>query len=519
MTSETEKSIPTEAHNLAAESVSDVTRRLKRTVEGAFDRVRIRGEISGFKRAASGHLYFALKDTDAVMDAVCWRGQAGRLSVSPEEGLEVIATGRLTVYGQRSKYQIVIEQLEIAGEGALLKLLEERRRKLAAEGLFEEERKRPLPYLPDVIGVVTSPTGAVIRDILHRLADRFPRRVLVWPVLVQGEGAAEQVTAAIEGFGRLPVDGPVPRPDLIIVARGGGSLEDLWSFNEESVVRAAAASPVPLISAVGHETDWTLIDFAADRRAPTPTAAAEMAVPVRSDLLAMMGDLGGRLTGSVTRYLRQQMIQLEGWARGLGDPKRVMEARWQRLDDRGERLAAAPGRLIERRSSQLLRLAGRLVRPGDRLGAAQGQLTITSTRLSHAWRQHLGREQARLGPIAARHGAIRPERLLVQAQHQLESIGVRGEASARRRLREEKRQLTGLVARLEAGSHKAILARGYILARDEDGRALPDRAAALAAGRITLEFRDGAAEAVLGGSSQPRPGKPKSAPGKQGQLF
>ncbi|HEY5597611.1 MAG TPA: exodeoxyribonuclease VII large subunit, partial [Kiloniellales bacterium] len=259
------------ADNQPVFSVSEISQAIKRTLEGSFEWVRVRGEISGFKRAASGHMYFSLKDENAVIDAVCWRGSAGRLGLAPEDGMEVIAGGRITSYPGRSKYQIIVERLELAGEGALLKLLETRKRALAAEGLFDAARKRPLPYLPEVIGVVTSPTGAVIRDILHRLADRFPRHVLVWPVLVQGEGAAEQVAAAIRGFNALPAGGPVPRPDLLIVARGGGSLEDLWAFNEEIVVRAAAESAIPLISAVGHETDTTLIDFAADRRAPTPT--------------------------------------------------------------------------------------------------------------------------------------------------------------------------------------------------------------------------------------------------------
>src|SRR5882724_2285932 len=261
-------------------TVSEISQAIRRTLEGSFERVRVRGEISGFKRAASGHLYLSLKDSEAVLDAVCWRMSAGRLAVSPEDGLEVIATGRMTSFPGRSRYQLVIDALEVAGVGALLKLLEERKQKLAAEGLFDAARKRPLPMLPRVIGVVTSPTGAVIRDILHRLADRFPRHVLLWPVLVQGEGSAEEVAAAIRGFNALG-GGGTPRPDVIIVARGGGSLEDLWSFNEEIVVRAAAESMIPLISAVGHETDFTLIDFVADRRAPTPTAAAEMAVPVR----------------------------------------------------------------------------------------------------------------------------------------------------------------------------------------------------------------------------------------------
>ena len=280
--------------NVEPYSVAELSNALKRSVEDNFGWVRVRGEVSGFKRAASGHLYFALKDDKAVLDAVCWRGVAGKLGMTPEDGLEVIASGKLTTYPARSRYQLVVQSLEVAGEGALLKLLEDRKKKLATEGLFDEAQRQPLPYLPEIIGVVTSPTGSVIRDILHRIADRFPRRVLVWPVLVQGEKAADQVARAIEGFNALTPGGEVPRPDVIIVARGGGSIEDLWSFNEEIVVRAIAGSTIPTISAVGHETDTTLADFAADVRAPTPTAAAERAVPVKADLAAMLADLGHR---------------------------------------------------------------------------------------------------------------------------------------------------------------------------------------------------------------------------------
>src|SRR5215813_7833839 len=276
-------------------TVSELSSALKRTVEDAYGHVRVRGEISGFRGPhSSGHCYFALKDENAKIDAVIWRFNHIRMRFKPQEGLEVIATGRLTTYPGKSSYQIVIEQLEPAGIGALMALLEERKKKLAAEGLFAEQRKKLLPWLPEVIGVVTSPTGVVIRDILHRLEDRFPRRVLVWPVKVQGETSAAEVANAICRFNELPDRGPLPRPALIIVARGGGSLEDLWSFNEEMVVRAAASSIIPLISAVGHETDVTLIDFAADRRAPTPTAAAEMAVPVRAELMITLADLGAR---------------------------------------------------------------------------------------------------------------------------------------------------------------------------------------------------------------------------------
>src|SRR6187399_195975 len=287
-------------NNVVEWTVSELSSALRRTVEDAYGYVRVRGEVSGFKGASpSGHVYFRLKDDKAVLEAVIWKGAFGRMRVRPEEGLDVIVSGKLTTFAGSSKYQIVIDRLEPAGIGALMKLLEERKKKLAAEGLFDEARKQLLPFLPRVIGVVTSPTGAVIRDILHRLDDRFARRVLVWPVRVQGDGAAAEIAAAIEGFNALPEDGPIPRPDVLIVARGGGSLEDLWCFNEEIVVRAAAASEIPLISAVGHETDTTLIDYASDLRAPTPTAAAEMAVPVRAEIAAEILDGERRLIGAM----------------------------------------------------------------------------------------------------------------------------------------------------------------------------------------------------------------------------
>src|SRR5882724_1102387 len=339
--------------NIPEFTVSELSFVLKREIETAFPRVRVRGEISQPSFPRSGHCYFRLKDENAVIDGVCWKTTLPRLGIKIEEGMEVIATGKLTTYAGSSRYQIIIDRLELAGEGALLKLLEDRRKKLAAEGLFDAARKRSLPFLPEVVGVVTSPSGAVIRDILHRLADRFPRRVLVWPVAVQGEKAAAEVAAAIAGFNRLPEQGPVPRPEVLIVARGGGSLEDLWAFNEEIVVRAAAASTIPLISAVGHETDTTLIDFASDRRAPTPTAAAEMAVPVRADLLAQTLDHGTRMVGGINRQLREAVLHLSGLVRGLGDPRRLIEERQQRLDERGERLAMATRQLIKRQANAL----------------------------------------------------------------------------------------------------------------------------------------------------------------------
>src|SRR6186713_225490 len=303
-------------NNVVEWTVSELSSALRRTVEDAYGYVRVRGEVSGFKGASpSGHVYFRLKDDKAVLEAVIWKGAFGRMRVRPEEGLDVIVSGKLTTFAGSSKYQIVIDSLEPAGIGALMKLLEDRKKKLAAEGLFDEARKQLLPFLPKVIGVVTSPTGAVIRDILHRLEDRFPRRVLVWPVRVQGETSAAEVAAAIHGFNAMPDAGPMPRPDLLIVARGGGSLEDLWSFNEEIVVRAAAESMIPLISAVGHETDVTLIDFASDKRCPTPTAAAECAVPVRSDLLMQIDSLARRQRSSWTRGMEARRTELRAAAR------------------------------------------------------------------------------------------------------------------------------------------------------------------------------------------------------------
>ena len=466
-----------EGANLPVFSISEISQAIKRALEGNFEFVRVRGEVSGFKRAASGHLYLSLKDERAVLDAVCWRGTVGRLALVPEDGMEVIASGRITSYPGRSRYQIVIEQLELAGEGALLKLLEERKRKLAAEGLFAEERKRALPYLPEVIGVVTSPTGAVIRDILHRLADRFPRRVLVWPVLVQGEGAAEQIAAAIRGFNGLPEDGPTPRPDLIIVARGGGSLEDLWAFNEEVVVRAAAESEIPLISGVGHETDTTLIDFAADLRAPTPTAAAELAVPVRRELIDRVLDSARRMRAAGQRLMEERHVVLEGLGRGLPDPRRLLEDMSQRLDDRFERLVNAAANLTARRRGLVAELAAALPHPRRQLALARERLAAPAARLAALLEQP---------PLA-----IEAERTLKTLARVLESV-----------------------------SYQSTLKRGFAVVRGPDG--LIARAAGVTAGlELDIEFGDGHAAAVgasggagggAGGGAKPKPKKRRAKP-------
>ena len=377
-------------------TVSEISKLLKKTVEETFGQVRIRGEISECKYHSSGHLYLTLKDEGAVLAAVCWRGQCNKLGMRPEIGMDVVCIGRLTTYSGQSKYQLVIDGMSLAGVGALLKLLEERKKKLAAEGLFDPARKQLLPFLPEVIGVVTSPTGAVIRDILHRLDDRFPRRVLVWPVAVQGEGAAQQIANAINGFNALAENGPVPRPDVLIVARGGGSVEDLMPFNEEIVVRAAAASNIPLISAVGHETDTTLIDYAADVRAPTPTAAAEMAVPVRDNLLAQVMDDGKRLWDCMRRAVQERRERLDFLGRALGDPARAIEPLLQKLDEKTERLLLAWQGYYDRRLGRVSEAGAKLRHPRDILQLARQRIDHLEHKMQACWREGFVRRQNRL---------------------------------------------------------------------------------------------------------------------------
>jgi exodeoxyribonuclease VII large subunit len=469
------------AANLVEYSVSEIAGALKRTVEDQFGHVRVRGELSGVKRHTSGHLYLCLKDEDAVLDGVMWRGGAGKLRFKPEDGLEVVVTGKLTTYPGRSKYQIVIDAMEPAGAGALMAMLEERRKRLAAEGLFDAARKRALPFLPEVVGVVTSPTGAVIRDILHRLADRFPRHVLVWPTAVQGEGAAEQVAAAIAGFNALPESGPVPRPDVLIVARGGGSLEDLMAFNEEIVVRAAAASRIPLIAAVGHETDTTLIDHAADRRAPTPTAAAEMAVPVRAELAGDLEELGARAARAETRILAERGTRLAVWAPRLRGPQDLLGPPSQRLDDASDRLPRA--------------LLGLVTKDGAKLASAAAGLRPRT--LAREVEQKAAK-LADAGAGLARSGARR-----------LAELGTALEAKARM---------------LESLGYHQVLARGYAVVR-VDGRVTADPAQPHGTA-LEIEFRDGrlAALATPGSSPVPAPAAPRrkakaTDPDTQGSLL
>lgn len=334
-------------------TVSEISFEIKKFVETTFNRVKIRGEIFGAKRADSGHWYLSLKDPNAVLSAVIWKGTASRLSFRPEDGMEVVATGKITTFAGKSSYQLVIEQMEIAGAGALLKLLEERKQKFAAEGLFDPAHKKPVPFLPDVIGVVTSASGAVIRDIIHRVRDRFPSRIIVWPTPVQGEGAAEKIAAAVKGFNALPRGGAVPRPDVLIVARGGGSLEDLWPFNEEIVIRAVYDSEIPLISAVGHETDTMLIDYVSDLRAPTPTGAAEFAVPVKAEISATLSTAQSCLSNAVNRYFEERRSRLDGLSRGIPNLEQILAESRQKLDDRIERLQLAFSNMLKNKQNQI----------------------------------------------------------------------------------------------------------------------------------------------------------------------
>lgn len=460
--------------NAAPLTISEISNLLKRTVEDRFGFVRLRGELSGVKRAASGHFYCALKDENAVIDGVMWRGNAERLSFRPEDGLEVVASGKLTTYPGRSKYQIVIDRMELAGEGALLALLEKTRARLAAEGLFDERRKRALPYLPRTIGVVTSPTGAVIRDILHRLADRFPSRVIVWPVLVQGQGAADQVAAAVRGFSALPESHP-DRPDLVIVARGGGSIEDLWSFNEEVVVRAIADCSIPTISAVGHETDTTLADYAADRRAPTPTAAAEMAVPVRAELAATLADFGARKERAILRPVQLGRERLEARAQRLPRPEALLQPQAQALDDAAERLRRG---LMDR--------------------AALG-------------RERLG--QLRLTP-AVLERSLRDARRNLDGQRLTVSLVERPLADRRQRLAALERVMRSL-------DPDAVLQRGYARVTGEQGQTVTSLSDASAHSSLTIKFRDGdlAVAPAASAPTRPRRRPTEGTPSRQDDLF
>ncbi len=520
--------------NIVELSVSELSGALKRTLEDAFGYVRVRAELGNVKYHTSGHVYLDLKDDKACIAGVIWRTTAPRIRIRLEAGLEVVVTGRITTYPGQSKYQLVIETLEPAGLGALMALVEERKRKFTAEGLFDPARKQLLPFLPDVIGVITSPTGAVIRDILHRLADRFPRHVLVWPVKVQGEGSAEQVAAAIRGFNELPAHGPIPRPDLIIVARGGGSLEDLWSFNEEIVVRAAADSLLPLISAVGHETDVTLIDFAADKRAPTPTAAAEMAVPVRSELIARVEGLAGRTRSHWARAQDARRTELRSAARALPSADALLAIPRQRLDQAGDRLPRALTANAHLHVTRYSRAAARLVPNALRLQLARERqrLDIADERIRNAMTGLRDRRRERFAAVAARLAVS----LRTNVEAQRDQIARCREKTQLLAERAHRATVSLIVARaamldragqlLAALSYRGVLARGFALVRDTEGQPLRSASDVAPGLHMDIEFADGRVGARAEGERTsfppPSPLKPRRRGGGgegQGSLF
>ncbi|MEQ8308462.1 MAG: exodeoxyribonuclease VII large subunit [Hoeflea sp.] len=521
--------------NAAEFTVSELSGSIRRTVEDAFGHVRVRGEISGYRGPhSSGHAYFSLKDDRARIEAVIWKGTFSKLKHRPEEGLEVIASGRITTYAGSSKYQIVIDSIEPAGAGALMALIEERRRKLAAEGLFDEARKQLLPFMPSVIGVVTSPTGAVIRDILHRIEDRFPVHVIVWPVRVQGDTCGDEVERAISGFNALEAGGPIKRPDLIIVARGGGSLEDLWGFNDEAVVRAAAGSGIPLISAVGHETDWTLIDHASDRRAPTPTGAAEMAVPVKADLEAQIAGLGARLKSAQSRVLDRRREAVRGLARALPTLDSVLALPRQRLDRTGQGLGQALQintanlrRGFERHASRVTPIA--LV---SAIREKRQTLNDKPVRANRALERRFERVRTRLDRHALVLASV-PRRIAetqIQSKGRLEQLARRGDTALAQMVSQHKRALSAQERMLKSLSYQSVLGRGFAVIRTQD-RSLMSRAEQAQSGEmIGIEFADGEISALVSSTGGPAkaPRKParqktakpssKTEPG-QGSLF
>jgi exodeoxyribonuclease VII large subunit len=501
-------------------TVSELSFALKRTVEDAYGYVRVRGEISSYRGPhSSGHAYFCLKDESARIDAVVWRGSMQRLRFKPEEGLEVVATGKLTTYPGKSTYQIVIDQLEPAGVGALMALLEERRKKLAAEGLFDASRKQLLPDMPRVIGVVTSPTGAVIRDILHRISDRFPAHVVVWPVRVQGESAAAEVAAAIRGFNALSPDGPVPRPEVLVVARGGGSLEDLWAFNEEIVVRAAAESEIPLVSAVGHETDTTLIDFAADLRAPTPTAAAELVMPVRAELLDRTGGLGLRLGRAISRLSDDRRRHFAALARALPRPEALLALPRQRLDAATARLPRALVAEVQRKRLGCTRVASRLTPALGARASERGRdrLAGLGDRLARCFEATVTRRRERFDRLAPRLSADLLARPLPRLRERVTSLADRSERAHRAALARRSDRLRGLADLMRALSYRSVLDRGFALVRAADGTPLRSVGKVAPGAALEIEFADGRITAMAAGRLAR--GRPARGGGAQDDLF
>jgi len=483
---------PAPGANAPEFTVSEISGAVKRAVEGAFGRIRVRGEVGRVFKARSGHLYFDIKDDRNVLSCTTWKSQATRLSIMPEEGMEIVAVGKLTTFGPQSKYNMNVDEVTAAGEGALMAMLDRRAKALAAEGLFAQERKKPTPFLPEVIGVVTSPSGAVIRDILHRLRDRFPRQVLVWPAAVQGERCAPEVARAIKGFNALPAGGTIPRPDLLIVARGGGSIEDLWGFNEEIVVRAAAASDIPVISAVGHETDTTLIDHAADVRAPTPTAAAELAVPVRMKLLAWAGEQEARLTRSAERALSHLAQRLRDVSRALPHPQSIVNEAGQRLDNQGERLPRALEHLVRQRQANMNAAAAGL-RPGvltQRVSANRDRMREFADRLGPSLLQSIRRKTQDHVQLSERLRLPALRREVERRDGDLKALSARLSGAGRTWTDALGKKLDGLERMRRTLGYTATLQRGYAVVRAGE-TLITSKARALGEDAMEIEFHDG----------------------------
>ena len=509
---------PVEGVNSPEFSVTELSGAIKRVIEGEFGHVRIKGEVGRVSRPRSGHIYLDLKDDKSVINGVIWKGVASRLQTQPEEGMEVVATGRVTTFGGQSKYQIVIEDIKPAGMGALMALLEKRKAMLSAEGLFDPALKRPLPYLPEVIGVVTSPSGAVIRDILHRLRDRFPRKVLIWPVAVQGAKCAPEVVRAIEGFNAMTVGGAMPRPDLLIVARGGGSVEDLWGFNEETVARAAAASDIPLISAVGHETDTTLIDFVSDKRAPTPTAAAELAVPVRLELMAWLDQQAARMSGALSGGLQRRSQRLQDLSRALPRLDTLLDGPRQRLDTTGARLGPALISGVQRRKVRLADAAGGL-RPATMqrmIGAEQRRLDALSARLQPALERAVAVKADRFKAGAGRFDPRTVADEMTSRREALDVVSTRIMDRGNAKIDAARDKIEAMDRlRLTLG-YEATLTRGYAVVRG-DGDVVTTKAAAGKAQSLEIQFADG--KIGVGGKATTARKASTAKPTDQGSLF
>lgn len=498
-------------------------------MEDSFGYVRVRGELGRISRPGSGHIYLDLKDDRAVLSGVIWRGVASKLKIQPEQGLEVIATGKITTFPGQSKYQMVIDALEPAGAGALMALLEERKKKLAAEGLFADERKRPLPSLPRTIGVVTSPTGAVIRDILHRIADRFPLHVVVWPVRVQGETSGAEVANGIRGFNTLAPDGPIPRPDLLIIARGGGSIEDLWGFNEEAVVRAAADSDIPLISAVGHETDWTLIDLAADLRAPTPTGAAEIAVPVKAELMSMVDDRARRLTTGLQRFVSTRRTELRAASAALPAPRDLLALPRQRFDTAASSLERGLLVNTKHHRSTFQNASARLSPIVlTRLSTkARQDLSAAGDRQHRALQVGVAQKRQSFTAVEARLTPTRLKQQTALSKERVTGLSERLDRAYLARMKDGAARLDGLQKLLKSLSYKDVLARGYAVVRDSDGQPVRLAASVASGDALSIELTDGMIETMVTGGAPPKKAKPstkrvtgeKKASQDQGSLF